>query len=159
MSLYTEELWVETLNEKPPRIVGKITFPCIKLSGAKQDFIIVTGCKENAAVAVLAVGVSLCLPLRCNGVLYRAQFAKSFVATCLKAIKDGAKRLIHFFPHKKDTMKMIWHHLQGDDAYLWMACANVIPAKLYGFAHFAKLYVWGIRTAKWLTRVAGNSAE
>lgn len=159
MPLYTEKLRMETLNEKPSWIVGKITFPSIKLPGAKQDFIIIAGRKEKAAVVVLAVGGSLCLPLHCDGVLNGAQFAKSLVATSLKAVKDGAKRLIHLFTHEKDAMKVIWHHLQGYDANFRMACTNVIPAKLYGFTHSAKLYVWGIGTAKWLTRVTVNSAE
>lgn len=128
MPLYTEKLWVETLNEKPSWIVGKITFPSIKLPGAKQDFIIIARCKEKVAVVVLAFGGLLCLPLHCDGVLNGAQFAKCLVATCLKAVNDGAKRLIHFFPHEKDAMKVIRHHLQGYDANLWMACTNVIPA-------------------------------
>ena len=70
------------------------------------------------------------------------------MAAGLEATNDAAEVFVHLFLDKKDTVKVVGHHLEGDDFHLWVVARNAPPFIMHSLPKGREFHSWRIGAAE-----------
>ena len=147
-----------TLNKKPAGVVSKVAYPVVELALTKENLIVVFRDKEDAVVAVLAIGIGV-LTLHSNIVQNGQKSMEGVAAACLEAVEDVTDMAGEMVGDEENGVEVIRHKLKGEAGHLGDTDEHALPVGNDSLAKRGRDGVGSVRIAIGTMHVAHDLAK